>query len=175
MRMQPWVGHRRLSGPWLRTDELATTIVACARRSIGRHLDGAVAVGRQEWTLLGDDLVLRTDFGTVTLRDKAVVDPDRPLVGTSWRVDSLISADAVTTSVALERAKPGLTLRADDTVVGWTGCNTFYGRAQVADQTVPFDAINTSAHRARGDGDVIATSAVLTGPVTAVVEADRLT
>ena len=48
---------------------------------------------------------------------------DRPLVGTSWRVESLVSGEAVMTSVALEQSRPGLTVRADFTAA-FTSANS---------------------------------------------------
>jgi heat shock protein HslJ len=106
-----------------------------------------------------------------------VLDPDRPLVGTSWRVESLVSAEAVMTSLALEESKPGLAIRDDQTVTGWTGCNTFYGRADVADGIVTFGPINTSGPVCAGEvGDIEQSiRRVLDGPVQASVDADRLT
>ncbi|AHC25203.1 MULTISPECIES: META domain-containing protein [Mycobacteriaceae] len=167
-----------LSGGHLSTGELATTMMACpppfseADAWMTRLLQA-----RPGWTLTDDDLTLTTAATTVTLRDKSVLDPDRPVVGTSWRVDTLISGDAAMTSVALEQAKPGLTVRDDDTVVGWTGCNTFYGRATAVAGVITFGPINTSGPACPGEVGQIERSVldVLTGEVTAIVEADRLT
>lgn len=160
------------------TTPMATTMIGCppplgdADGWMTRFLEAGPA-----WTLAGDDLTLRTDTTTVTLRDKVVLDPDRPLIGTSWRVNSLVSADAVMTSVALEESKPGLTIRDDQTVTGWTGCNTFYGRADVVDGIVTFGPINTSGAVCAGEVGEIEQSIrrVLDGPVQASIDADQLT
>lgn len=160
------------------TTRLATTMMACppplgdADAWLGRFLDA-----RPAWSLSGDTLTLSTDAATVTLRDKKVVDPDRPLIGTVWRVQTLFTRQAASTSLALEQARPTLTIGADHTVTGWTGCNTFYGRAEVTGDTVTVGPVNTGGPPCAGElGDVErAMLRVLTGPVTSSVDADRLT
>lgn len=182
-RLSAFAGCNRGSGPadlsgGHLTTRLAITMMACppplgdADSWMARFLEA-----RPAWSLSADTLTLSTDAATVTLRDKKVVDPDRPLTGTSWRVETLVSRQAVTTSAALEQAKPGLTIRADGTVTGWTGCNTFYGRAEITGSTVTFGPLNTSGPVCDGDVGGIERSIVrvLTGPVQASVDADRLT
>lgn len=157
---------------------LASTMMACpppvgdADAWVDRLFEA-----QPSWTLSGDTLTLRGPATTVTLRDRKVVDPDRPLVGTSWRVDTLLTGQAAMTSVALEQARPGLTLRPDGTVTGWTGCNTFYARADIAGPTVTFGPPNLSGPACDGELGDIERSVLraLTGTVTASVDADRLT
>ena len=182
-RLSAFAGCNHGSGPAdLRdghlTTRLATTMMGCPP-PLG-DADGWMArflEARPAWTLNADTLTLRTDAATVTLRDKKVVDPDRPLTDTSWRVDTLISKQAAMTSAALEQAKPGLTIRTDQTVTGWTGCNTFYGRAEITGDTVTFGPLNTSGPVCDGElGDIERSILrVLSGPVTASIDADRLT
>ncbi|GAS95324.1 putative uncharacterized protein [Mycolicibacterium canariasense] len=158
--------------------QLATTMMACPP-PVG---DADAWVDRlfqaqPSWALSGDTLTLHGPATTVTLRDRSVVDPDRPLIGTSWRVDTLITGQAAMTSVALEQSKPGLTFRPDRTVTGWTGCNTFYGRVDVTGDTATFGPLNRSGPACAGEvGDIERSILrVLTGSVTASVDADRLT
>jgi heat shock protein HslJ len=130
------------------------------------------------WALVDDTLTLTTDATTVTLRDKKVVDPDRPLAGTTWLVDSLVSDDAVMTSAALELARPTLTITTDGTVTGWTGCNQFNGRAIVSGtgDTVEFGPIATTRMACVGDAGEIEQSVlrVLDGTVAVAIDADQL-
>jgi heat shock protein HslJ len=44
--------------------------------------------------LNGDSLTLTSPSATVRLLDRRVADPDRPLLGTEWRVDTMIQGDA---------------------------------------------------------------------------------
>ena len=181
-------GSVNLSGGHLVVDQLATTMMACAPpfAEADAWLAGLLEAG-PAWTLDGDTLTLIGPDATVRMTDRRVLDPDRPIIGTSWRVESLVSDEAVMTSVALEQSKPGLTFREDHTVTGWTGCNTFYGRADVVAQAVTFGPVHTDAAPCSGnvvdvdvgDIDVGAIEAsilhVLTGTVQAAVDADRLT
>jgi heat shock protein HslJ len=182
-QLSAYAGCNRGSGPADLADgrlstRLATTMMGCpppfgdADAWMGRFLEA-----RPAWSLSADTLTLTTEATTVTLRDKAVVDPDRPLVGTTWRVDTLVSAQAAMTSVALEQARPTLTLNADRSVTGWTGCNTFYGRAEVVGSTVTFAPVTTGGPVCAGElGDIErSVVGVLDGTVEAIVDADRLT
>lgn len=182
-QLSAYAGCNRGSGPADLADghlstQLATTMMGCpppyadADAWMERFL-----AARPAWSLSADTLTLSTDAVTVTLRDKAVVDPDRPLIGTTWRVDTLVSEQGAMTSVALEQARPTLTLHGDRTVTGWTGCHTFYGRAEVVDSTVTFAPVNTAGPACGGElGDIERSIVgVLDGPVEATIDADRLT
>ena len=167
----------------LRAGELAMTMMGCPppRDGADGWLSRFLAAG-PAWTLTGDDLTLSTDTTTVTLRDKKVVDPDRPLIGTTWQVDTLVSSDAATTSAALERSRPTLTLAADGTVTGFTGCNQFNGPAEVSETAdgatvVNFGPLATTRRACEADlGDIEkAVLRVLDGPVQTSIDADRLT
>ena len=115
------------------TTQLATTLMGCpppvgdADAWMTRLFDA-----RPAWTLAGDTLTLNGDGAVVTLRDKKVVDPDRPLTDTTWVVESLVSAQAVTTSVVLEQARPSVQISPDGALTGWTGCNHIRGHADLS-------------------------------------------
>jgi heat shock protein HslJ len=87
--------------------------------------------GRPLITLADDTLLLSDGSTTVTLRDREVVDPDRPLEGTAWTVTSVIEGEVASAgwggAVASLRFRDGR-LEVD------TGCNT--GSAAV---TLPAD------------------------------------
>lgn len=161
------------------TTQLAMTMMACAP-PVGDS-DAWVSKffeDRPTWTLSGDDLTLRTDAAIVTLRDKKVVDPDRPLTGTTWQVTSLVSAQAVSTSVALEQAKPTLTIADDGTVSGSTGCNQITGRATVSGSPaiIEFGPVATTRKACPPEvGEVEqAVLGVLKGTVQTSIDADQL-
>lgn len=124
---------------------LATTMMACVGDSGASDawLTDLFAAN-PEWELDGDTLHLRTGTATVTLLDKKLAQPDRALTGTTWVVDSTITPDAVTSSLAIENSTPSLQIADDGTVTGSTGCNTFTGTAQVADATVTFGPLATT-------------------------------
>ncbi len=129
------------------------------------------------WSLDGDTLTLTSDDATVTLQDKKIVTPDRPLQGTTWTVTSLISPDAISTSLALETSAPELTIAADGSVSGTTGCNRMTGSAQVSDTTVTFTPMATTRMACPEENMDIERQilAVLDGEVSYTVDADTLT
>lgn len=161
------------------TTRLAMTMMACAP-PVG-DADGWVSTffdAQPTWSLSGDTLTLQTDAATVTLRDKKVADPDRPLTGTTWQVTSLVSAQAVSTSVALERAKPTLTIADDGAVSGSTGCNRITGHATVSGSpaVIEFGPLATTKMACPPDVAEIeqAVLRVLNGTVQTAVDADEL-
>ncbi|TQF73273.1 META domain-containing protein [Rhodococcus spelaei] len=161
----------------LTTGTLATTMMAC----IGDKGEAdawmtSLLEASPAWSLTDDTLTLRSDSTTVTLLDKKVAQPDRPLVGTTWVVDTTIDPNAITTSAALEQSTPTLTIAPDGNVTGSTGCNRFTGTAQVSGDTVTFGPLATTRMACMGEvADVErAVLTVLDGQTTATVDADRL-
>jgi heat shock protein HslJ len=157
--------------------QLASTMMACPPPL--RDADAWVSKFFQagpSWSLTGDTLTLKTATTTVTMQDKKVVDPDRPLAGTTWEVQSLVSPDAVSTSAALEQSKPVLTIAADGTATGSTGCNRFTGHAQITDTVIEFGPLITTKMACVGEvGDVEqAVLRVLSGTVQSAIDADEL-
>ncbi|MFC6420664.1 META domain-containing protein [Ornithinimicrobium tianjinense] len=69
-----------------------------------------------------DTLTLTTGSTVLTLQDREVADPDLPLQGTVWRLDSFISGDAVSSVPAGVEAS--LTFGPDGTLEVQAGCNT---------------------------------------------------
>ncbi|MGV0742269.1 META domain-containing protein [Mycolicibacterium sp. XJ870] len=159
--------------------QLASTMMACpppvgdSDLWVSRFFDA-----QPSWSLDGDTLTLKTDTATVTLKDKKVVHPDRPLTDTTWQVTSLVSAQAVTTSQALEQGKPTLKIAADGTVTGSTGCNQITGRAVVSGTpaVIDFGPLATTRRACPdGLGEVEQTVLrVLDGKVQSAIEGDEL-
>lgn len=160
--------------------QLAMTMMACpppvgdSDAWVSKFFDA-----KPTWSLSGDTLTLRTDAATVTLRDKKVVDPDRPLTGTTWQVTSLVSAQAVSTSVALEQSKPTLRIGDDGAVTGSTGCNRITGHATVSGSPaiIEFGPLATTRMACAPEVAEIeqAVLRVLKGTVQTAVDSDQLT
>lgn len=171
-------GTADLAGGRIST-QLAMTMMACAPPVgdsdawVSKFFDA-----KPSWSLSGDDLTLRTDSATVTLRDKKVADPDRPLTGTTWQVTSLVSAQAISTSVALEQSKPTLTIADDGAVSGSTGCNRITGHATVSGSpaVIDFGPLATTRRACAPDVDEVekAVLRVLQGTVQTAIDADQL-
>jgi heat shock protein HslJ len=71
--------------------------------------------------LAGSDLRLETDSVVITLRDRELVDPDLPLTGPTWRVESVLTGDMV--SSIPPDAVATLFFKDDGTVEVNAGCN----------------------------------------------------
>ncbi|MDV3125166.1 META domain-containing protein [Mycobacterium sp. 21AC1] len=159
--------------------QLATTMMACAPPLgdadawVSRFFDA-----QPSWSLDGDTLTLRTDAATVKLQDKNVVYPDRSLTDTTWQVQSLVSAQAVSTSQALEQARPTLKIAADGAVSGSTGCNQITGHATVSGTpaVIEFGPLATTRKACPGElGEVEqAVLRVLDGRVQTAIDSDEL-
>lgn len=131
-------GPYRIDGDRLVVDELATTEMACEPplmdqdRWVADLLDGATVA------LDGDTLTLTKGVIHVVLLDREIADPDRPLLGTRWVVDGLISGDAVSSTPA--GATAALTFSEERLDVE-AGCNTGGGTVRVAETTLEFGPI----------------------------------
>jgi heat shock protein HslJ len=122
----------------------------------------------------GDTLTLGGGDVSITLVDREVADPDRPLEGTQWELDSLVSADAVS-SVLTERT-PSLKFENGEASVV-TGCNTGSGTYEATEQDITFGPIATT--RMACDEASMEVEAhvldVLQGTAAYEIEADLLT
>ncbi|MDH6282075.1 META domain-containing protein [Prescottella agglutinans] len=134
-----------LGGGTVKTGPIATTMMACPGDLAGadKWMTDLFAA-QPSWTLTDDVLTLASQNVTVTLADKKTTEPDRPVVGTTWVVESLITPDAVVTSTALETSAPSLTIGQDGQATGSTGCNRFSGPVRVGDSTITFGKLATT-------------------------------
>lgn len=115
-------GGYRVEDGVLRVDAMGGTEMGCPEDLMAQDawLVETLESG-PELVLEGDDLTLTTEASTLTLLDRKVADPDRPLVGTVWRVDSFLDGDAV--SSVPGRAVATLTLLDDGTLEMRSSCN----------------------------------------------------
>ena len=171
------VGTADFSNGVIVTGPLATTMMAC----MGDNADSdqwlaSFFAAQPSWSLDGNTLTLRTDETTVTLLDRKIAQPDRPLTGTTWVVDTTITPDAVTSSLAIDNAAATLQIADDGTLSGSTGCNSFTGKAEVSGETITFGPLATTRRACPPDAVEVeqAVLATLTGTATATVESDRL-
>ncbi|WP_137724351.1 META domain-containing protein [Prescottella subtropica] len=133
------VGSVDLSGGTVKAGPIATTMMACPGDVAAADTWMAdVFAATPAWTLTNDVLTLSSPGVTIELADKKTTDPDRPVIGTTWTVDTLISADAIMSSQAIETAAATLTIGQDGQVSGSSGCNRFSGPVTVGDSTITF-------------------------------------
>jgi heat shock protein HslJ len=95
-----------------------------------------------EIALDGDTLVLTSGDTVITLLDREVADPDLPLVGITWSVQSIIDGGAV--SSVPDDVLATLTFFADGTVQIATGCNSGGGKFEATADTLRFRDLVTT-------------------------------
>lgn len=167
-------GPYRLDGERLVAGSLFTTEMACDEPLMAQDtwladlLDGATI------TLDGDTLVLAKGNVRMTLEDREIADPDRPLLGTRWVVDGLISGDAVSSvPVGVTAA---LTF-SDGRVDVEAGCNRGGGMVEVGDASITFGPVALTKMACAPDAMAVEgiVAAVLSGEVAYTIEAGSLT
>ena len=123
----------------------------------------------------GDTLTLVGETATITLIDREVAEPDLPLEATVWEVDGLVSADAVSSTLAGTEAT--LVIEAGTASID-TGCNTGSGSAEVDEEagTITFGPMATTLKACEPDvmDQETMILGVLDGEVRYEIESDRL-
>jgi len=128
-------GPYTIAGDRLTVGQLTMTEMACAPALMDQDQWLAGLLDRSTIGLAGDTLTLAKDATRLTLLDREVADPDRPLVGTRWVVDGLVEGDAISSVPAGVVAT--LTFSADSVEVE-TGCNRGGGAVTLTDRTITF-------------------------------------
>jgi heat shock protein HslJ len=172
-------GCNTMGGPYaidadrLIVPQLATTEMACAPALMDQDSWLADLLGGATVALVGDTLTISEDGITLTLLDREVADPDRPLAGTRWVVDGLVSGDAVSSLPAGITA--ALTFTGGRVRVE-AGCNTGAGGVAARDGTLVFEPIALTMMACEGPAMDVerAVLAVLAGEVTYAIEAGTL-
>ena len=101
-------------------------------------------------TQSGSELQLSTDGTVITLQDAEVADPDLPLTGTTWTVDSIVTGEAV--SSVPDGAEATFTFTDDGRVEVNTGCNQGSGRFEVTNGTLRFVDVAVTEMACQGPG-----------------------
>jgi heat shock protein HslJ len=120
----------------------------------------------------GDRLTLSGD-ATELVFDLLPPVPDAALQGTEWTLDSLIQGEAVSSV----QAEPSLTLNADGTLAGSTGCREFSGEYVVSGDEVQVTSLATTdqACAAELESQDAFVLEVLEGGFTVAIDGDALT
>lgn len=172
-------GCNTMGGAYLLADgrlvagQLAATEMACAPALMDQDRWLADLLGGADVALDGVTLTLTGDGGVLILQDREVADPDRPLVGTPWVVEGLVSGDAVASLPAGVTA--ALTFE-DGRVAVESGCNTGGGGYALDGAILTFEPLATTMMACEGPAMEVerAVLTVLAGSVTYEIEADTL-
>ena len=167
-----------LEGATLVVAQPAMTMMACQPASLMDQDTWLTALltSRPTVTVDGDELTIAATDGTVvTFLDQSVADPDLPLEGTTWNLEGLVTADAVS-SIAFPGRVPTLLLEGG-TVTLDTGCNTGRGSYTISGSDITFGPIATTRMACTdpaGSATETAVLTVLSGTVSSEIEADVL-
>ncbi|OGO54295.1 MAG: hypothetical protein A2V84_02345 [Chloroflexi bacterium RBG_16_70_13] len=173
-------GCNSMSGPYLLDGDrlvarsLATTEMACEEPLMAQDIWLADLLDGATIDLDGTTLTLTKGGVSLTLEDRVVADPDRPLLGTRWVVDGLVSGGAVSSVPAGVTA--ALTF-SDGRVDVEAGCNRGGGSVAITATTLGFGpiALTKMACGANAMAVEAAVGAVLSGTVTYSIVAGTLT
>jgi heat shock protein HslJ len=124
----------------------------------------------------GDKLTLTSGDVVIALLDAEVAEPDLPLTGTTWTVDTIVSGDAA--SSVPDGALASLVFTDDGRVEVNTGCNTGGGTYEATNDTITVSEVITTLRACGGaEGQLeSAVRAVITaGDIDYVIDASSLT
>lgn len=126
-------GTVAFDGDTLVLTEVGQTEMGCEPRLMQQ--DERIATfltSKPTWSLHGDTLVLTKASTRVTLVDRKVAEPDKPLRGTTWVVEDTGDGDTVS-----HAGGPAATLQFDTTTLrGSSGCNSVTAGIVVHDSTI---------------------------------------
>ena len=157
----------------LRATQMMTTEMGCAPPLmaqdswVGAFIDGATVA------LAGDTLTLGHGDVTMTLTDRVVADPDRPLEGTRWVVDGIVAGDVVSSVPAGVSAS---LIISNGRLQVQTGCNTGIASVEATATTVTIGPLTLTRNACARDATSVqqAVTSVLSGQVGYRIEAGVL-
>jgi heat shock protein HslJ len=179
-RIGAGAGCNQISGPYTIADgrltlgQVVMTAMGCEQPLMDQDAWLVSFLGGAKVALAADTLTLTNGDLTMTLTDRVVADPDRPLEETRWVVDGIVTGDAVSSVPAGVTA--ALTI-ADGKLALDAGCNTGGGSVTVNPATMTVGPLMLTK-KACERGPAMVESAVLdvlTGEVAYRIEADVLT
>jgi heat shock protein HslJ len=131
---------------------------------------------RPRITRRDDQLTLAGESATLTFLDREVADPDQPLAGAAWSIDTFLMNDAAS-NLPLSK-DPTLTFHADGTLEVDTTCNTSRGTYTVTGDTLELSGISYTEKACSGPASYAEQSVqavIEDGPLKFTIDARRLT
>jgi heat shock protein HslJ len=170
-------GSYSLDGSVLEVEGLSSTQMACEPALMDQDTWLAELLSSSPTlTQDGDELTIAGESSSLTLVDREVADPDRPLMDTTWVLDGIVADEAVSSVPSGVRASILIT---DGRVAVEAGCNTGSGSVEIDESaaTLTFGPIATTKMACEPDAMSVeqAVLATLDGEVQYAVEADVLT
>lgn len=166
-------GPVNLAGGRIEVRELGSTAMGCADAL--QRQDAWLATvlrGTPSWRLDGNTLVISAGGTELRLLDRREAQPNLPLTGTRWSVDTITDGEAASS------APPGASLVFDaGTVRVETGCNQGSASYSLSGNTIRFGPVITTKRACQVERMNLenAVLGALTGEVSYTIDADRLT
>lgn len=145
-------GRYTVTAGQLIVEELATTEMGCdAPRHEQDEWLAAFLAAKPTLRIAGNDLTLEADGITLRLLDREIAEPDQPLVGTTWTLESIAWGDTVS-SVPVGVATPTVSFGADGRLTFTTGCNDGFVSYAVDGSKLTLGALGTTKKACAGEG-----------------------
>jgi len=161
-------GTYRIDGGTLRFEGGAMTEMGCDEP---RHAQddwiSTFLAAKPAFALAGNDLTLTAGDTVIRLLDREIADPDLPLVGPTWTVNSILAGDAV--SSIPDGVVASLKFGADGRFELQTGCNSGGGSYAVEGARIQFRDVVTTKRGCDG------ASGQMEAAVLGVLRAETLT
>lgn len=158
----------------LTVNELGGTEMGCdPARHAQENWVSQLLRDRPAWKLEADKLTLTRGGTELVLQDRETAQPDKPLDGTKWSLETVISGQTASHSVGSEKAHFTI---GGERVTGSTGCNEFQGIVARTGNKLTFGELSTTRKACAGDDAKLEQTVLgaLKGELTYTIEADRL-
>lgn len=168
-------GAYSIAGGRLTATQLITTDMGCDAPRMSQDQWLAKLLGDAAISVAGDTLTLAEGPVTLTLLDKEVATPDKPITGIDWVLDGIVSGQTASSVPAGVTASLKI---ADGRVDVDTGCNTGSGTVTVTGNTLTFGPLALTKKACQADTASVesAVTSVLTAKtVHFAIDADSLT
>ena len=158
----------------LSVEDLAMTEMGCdAPRHAQDEWLAKLLQNEPTWKLEADTLTVTSGGTTISLLDRKTAEPDLPLEGTRWTLETVITGEIASHQVGAE--KVWITFDGER-ITGSTGCNELQGVVARDNGKLTFGDIATTRRACVGDGATLESALLntLKGEVTYEIDSNRL-
>jgi heat shock protein HslJ len=158
----------------LAVEDLAMTDMGCdAPRHAQDDWLAKLLHNKPTWKLEADTLTVTSGGTTISLLDRKTAEPDLPLDGTKWSLETVITGEVASHQAGSEKA--WITF-SGERVTGSTGCNELQGVVARDNGTLTFGDLVTTRRACVGDGAALESAFLdtLKGEVTYEIDSSRL-
>lgn len=167
-------GEVSTDGGILTVNSMGGTEMGCdPARTAQEEWIGKLLQERPTWKLEADKLTLTRGSTVLLLRDRKVVEPDKPLEETRWYLETVVTGQTASHLAGSEDVH--LTINGER-ITGLTGCNHFEGIVARTGDKLTIGELSVTLMGCTGDRAKLEQSflGALKGELTYKVEADRL-